>query len=136
MFLEHGAKYGKLTYTGDAISIDERSTAKLLFKCDCGRQAQTAFRNVSLGRSKSCGKCTSRLVKTGDMFGNLEWIGPDACVQPESQKKSIRFVALVGASKKCACSRLWGGAPRLAGYGFMQYVAITHLDGHQLIKSS
>lgn len=87
MILEHGFSYGKLTYIGDKIDINERSARKLPFKCECGRQFMTALRNATLGFSKSCGKCSARLVKTGDAFGDLQWVGADAFVQPESQKK-------------------------------------------------
>lgn len=97
MLLEHGAKYGKLLYTGDTVNISDRSTKKLPVVCECGKSENVSLRNMVLGLSKSCGQCSSRLVKTGDKFHDLEWINVDMYVQPESQKKF---------SFRCKCGRV------------------------------
>lgn len=97
MLLKSGTQYGRLSYIGDSVIVNERSTKKLLFKCDCGKDKMMAFRNVVLGLSRSCGKCSERLIKTGHVFGSLTWIDDDAYVQPESQKKHMF---------RCACGRV------------------------------
>lgn len=96
MLLEHGATYGKLNYIGNAVEVGDRSTGKLAFRCECGKTKLISLRSVVLGASRSCGKCSSRPVKTGDRFGDLQWAEADALVQPESQKKHLF---------RCGCGR-------------------------------
>ena len=131
MILEHGSIYGKLTYIGDTIEVNQRSARRLPFECGCGRQFLTALRNVTLGLSKSCGKCSARLIKTGDAFGSLQWAEADALVQPESQKKHVfrcvcgrvksmrLFTVLRGRAKTCGQCNLIRLVPGQTVHNFM-----------------
>jgi predicted SprT family Zn-dependent metalloprotease len=114
MVLIHNYKYGKLTYSGDTIDIDERSSKKVPFVCDCGTLTSISFRNVVRGYSKSCGKCSAQLVKTGDTFWNLTWIGPNTTVQPESQKK-FAFQCSCGKIKEMRVFTVMRGRAKTCG---------------------
>lgn len=52
--------------------------------------------SVTIGRSKTCGKCSSFILKNGTKFGELEYEGEDIEIQKESQKKLLF---------QCGCGR-------------------------------
>lgn len=96
MQLKTGQEFGTYIYTGLTTNIRPYSQKKIPLRCQCGKVTEVRIASVTTGKSKTCGKCTSFVLKNGTKFGELEYVGKDVETQKESQKKLLF---------KCGCGR-------------------------------
>jgi very-short-patch-repair endonuclease len=97
IYLNDGDEYLGFVYVGEGQALQPGTTDKLLFKCKCGKSKFLPVVSITTGHTKTCGECDNIIIRTGDRFQNLEYIGNDVEIAPGSGKK-VPF--------KCACGKL------------------------------
>lgn len=68
-----GQQFGKLTAL-EPLPRDGRQGTYWRCRCQCGRECQVSYANLSSGRSRSCG-CSRRVDLTGGRYGLLTVLG-------------------------------------------------------------
>jgi len=95
--LKKGDVFGKLSYLGPTIELPKGSKRKIEVKCDCGRHKDIKLVNLINGLSTSCNECNHILLKSGENYGKIKYIGSDIYIGRSSHKK---------LSFECECGRL------------------------------
>lgn len=101
-----GQKFGRWTVIERAEN-DKHGKVRWLCKCDCGNETVVVGSNLTLGKSRCCGKCNE--IKVGDKFGRLTVIELDEKrneIERQRVKNNETTCLNIYYKCKCDCSNL------------------------------
>lgn len=113
-----GETFGYLTVLSRT-SGTNKTAAKYLCKCTCGRETTTVLADLKSGHTKSCGKCSATSLLddlTGRKFGNVTVVRRVASPNPNvsrwlyrcvcgRERETYRSSLITGGTTSCGCVR-------------------------------
>lgn len=94
--LKKEEKFGNFIYLGDTKFVSKGSKKRELFKCKCGNIKEFVIREI-LNGAKSCKKCTTVSLKTGDKYFDFIYLGHNIEISSGSYEK-LKF--------QCKCGKI------------------------------
>lgn len=118
--LEHGSKLGFFIYQGEAIDIAPNSCKRVTVLCKCGKIHSSRFSHIHSGLTKSCGKCNTIQLHSGDKINNFIYVGNNISVNKGGIDKlrvqclcgniteNVAYQLFSNKSKSCgSCRKIW-----------------------------